>query len=117
MQNNYDLFAGPELYVADEIQRLRLQLLVHSYLYYKTGKELWTNKQWDEAAKRLAELQKQYPSISEEVRYAEAFRDWDGTTGEMLPLDDPWVIQKANQLAGIQVKPEKKPTKRVGRLF
>jgi hypothetical protein len=31
----------------------------------------------------------------------EAFKDWDASTGAFLPLQDPWVIRKAQQLLNI----------------
>ena len=62
---------------------------------------------WDEWAKELVQLQKDYPEISEKVRWYEYFKDWDASTGAFLPLKDEWVIKKAKQISqlfGVGVK-------------
>ena len=53
MQNTYDLFSGNELQVAEKIQQRRLQLLIHSCIYYEFNQNLISDKQWDEWAKEL----------------------------------------------------------------
>ena len=62
-----------EIKIYEDIQRHRLQLL-------------------------LVELQARYPEISKIVAYAEEFKDWDASTGFHLPLNDPWVCWKAQQV-------------------
>ena len=96
----YEMYSGHELQVAELIQRRRLQLLVHSCLYYEMNTNLVTDRQWDIWAKELVQLQKQYPRISENVIWHSAFKDWDASTGAFLPLKDLWVIRKAQQLGG-----------------
>ena len=98
MQNTYDLFSGNELQVAEKIQQRRLQLLIHSCIYYEFNQNLVSDKQWDEWAKELKTLQLEYPDISENVIWYEAFRDWDASTGAFLPIKDPWVVEKASKL-------------------
>ena len=71
-----------------------------------------SDKKWDEWAKELLALQNQYPEISKQVDYYEAFKDWDASTGAFLPLKDEWVVRKAKQLLRIgkvvdEVKPKK----------
>ncbi len=92
-------FTPPELLIAQLIQRRRLQLLVHSYLYYKRDLSLISDETFDEWARELVRLQYEYPEVASKVCYAEAFRTWDASTGAFLPLSDNWVIQKASQLA------------------
>ena len=104
--NNYDVFQGEELAVADLIKRRRLQMLVHSCLYYEFNSNIITDSQWDVCATELAKLQNDYPSISEKVEWYPAFRDWDGSTGAFLPLQDPWVRCKAEQLYDRFTHPE-----------
>lgn len=109
----YNLYTGSELQVAELIQQRRLQLLVHSYIYYKMNHNVISDKKWDEWAKELVKLQKEYPEISENVVYYEAFKDWDASSGAFLPLDDPWVVSKAMVMSGKAVnrkppKPQKK---------
>lgn len=127
----YEIFKDEhELQVAELIQQRRLQMLVHSCLYYELDTNLITDKTWGDWAKELAQLQVEYPNISAQVIWADAFKDWDGTTGAFLPLHDEWVMQKAHQLlllvksATTKAKPvveqPKQPTKaksKVKRLF
>lgn len=95
----YEIFKDKhELQVAELIQQRRLQMLVHSCLYYELDTNLISDKTWGDWAKELAQLQVDYPSISSQVIWADAFKDWDGTTGAFLPLHDDWVMQKAHQL-------------------
>lgn len=90
-----------DLVIADAIQRRRLQMLVHSKLYYDMDTSLITDKQFDDWGKELVQLQKDYPDIASKVCFAKAFEDWDASTGAFLPLQDPWVIRKAQQLLRI----------------
>ena len=107
-RNTYDIFSGKELEVAELIQQRRLQMLVHSCLYYELDMNLISDKQWSEWAVELVHLQEQYPDISKQVIWADEFKDWDGTTGAFLPLHDEWVMQKARKLITL---PEKRNTK------
>ena len=92
----YEHYSGEDLSIADRIQHLRLLMLVHSRIYYVLNNNLISDKEFDTLAKELAMLQKEHPDISEKVDWADAFADWDGSTGAFLPLDDPWVIEKTN---------------------
>ena len=105
MNKLYEQFSGNDLAVAELIQRRRLQILVHSCLYYEMDTNLIDDKQWDTWARELVDLQKQYPDISKEVDWYEAFADWDASTGAFLPLKDSWVVKKAKQLYRITNRP------------
>ena len=94
----YELFSGEELKIAEKIQQRRYQMLIHSCIYYKLSSNYISDHQWNEWAHELADLQNQYPDISKEVTLYEYFTDWDGSSGAFLPLDLPWVIQKAQKL-------------------
>ena len=83
----YDIYTGDKLKIAESIQRLRLQLAVHSYIYYELNTNIVTDAVWNKWAKELVELQTQYPDISKNVRYAEEFEGFDGSTGFDLPKD------------------------------
>lgn len=91
-------FTEEELSIAQLIQRRRLQMLVHSCIYYDMDANLITDKQFDEWGKELVKLQSDYPDIASRVCYAKAFKDWDASTGAFLPLKDEWVIRKSKQL-------------------
>lgn len=100
----YELFSGQDLVIAEKIQQRRLQILVHSCIYYELNQNIISDKQWDAWSKELVSLQKQYPNIAEKVMWADAFSDFDGTTGFNLPLKDSWVMQKAMQIGGVVQK-------------
>lgn len=84
--------------IAEKIKQRRLQLLVHSCIYYKLDQNIVSDSQWNKWSEELKQLQSEYPDISKEVEWFNAFDDWDGSTGAFLPLDDEWVMNKANQL-------------------
>ena len=84
--------------IKDLIQRRRLQLLVHSCIYYELDQNIISDKQWDEWARELVQLQKDYPEESKEVIWYDAFKDWDASTGAFLPIKDEWVVRKSKQL-------------------
>ena len=90
------------------IQRRRLQVLVHSCLYYKLATSLVSDSQWQQWANELVELQKQYPSICKRVDYHEAFEGFDGTTGFHLPFGNMEILNKAYQLIEYDKDKERK---------
>ena len=94
-------YIDEELPIAEIIQRRRIQMLIHSKLYYDMDTNLITDKQFDEWGRELVKLQRDYPNIAKRICYAEAFKDWDASTGAFLPLQDPWVTRKAQQLLKI----------------
>lgn len=111
MVNTYDLFSGSELQIAEKMYQRRLQMLVHSCLYYELDTNLISDKKWDEWARELVQLQKDYPEMSKEVAWYDAFKDWDASTGAFLPIKDEWVMKKAKQLAGLKFKNLEKSNK------
>lgn len=100
----YELFSGEELVIAEKIQQRRLQMLVHSCIYYEMDYNIISDKQWDAWSKELVVLQRDNPEISKQVDWYDAFADWDGSSGAFLPLKDPWVIEKAMKLTGRGIK-------------
>ena len=120
MNKTYELFSGQELVIAEKIQQRRLQILVHSCIYYELNGSSVSDRQWDTWARELVTLQTQYPDIAKKVIWYDEFADFDATTGFNLPIKDEWVMKKARQLSGVAIK--KKPTttktiKKKGRLF
>ena len=103
----YDIFSGEELKIAEKIQQRRLQMLVHSYIYYRMDDNIVTDHQWSAWAVELAELQNKYPDIEKQVPFRKGFEDWDGSSGAFLPLNEPWIKTKARKLLGLPE--EKKP--------
>lgn len=57
---------------------LQRQLMVHSYIYYELNDNIWTDSQWDEAAKELLTLDQKGSA------YETLFKDFDGSTGYQL---------------------------------
>jgi len=98
---NDETYKGLNYEIARQIQRLRLNMLVHSRLYYKDGIPIMSDQDFDKMAYMLRDLQKKYPRESRIIVYYEAFKDWDGTTGYHLPLTDPWVVRKAEKILDI----------------
>ena len=87
---------------ADEVRSLilrrRLQILVHSCIYYELNDNIIPDSTWSAWAEELVKLQKQYPKIAERVDYAKEFKDFDGSTGFNLPTRNPEVMSKARYL-------------------
>ena len=104
MQKTYEIFEGEQLKIAEKIQQRRLQMLVHSCIYYEMDQNIISDKKWDEWAKELRQLQADYPDISKQVIWYEAFKDWDASTGAFLPLKDEWVVNKAQKVLGRKIK-------------
>ena len=119
VRKTYELFSGQELVIAEKIQQRRLQILVHSCIYYELNGSSVSDKQWDTWAKELVSLQKQYPHIAEQVIWNSDFVDFDATTGFNLPIKDDWVMRKAQQLSGYVNVKKPKAIKKIkkGRLF
>ena len=91
-----------DIKVYETIQRHRLRLLVWSKMYYEMDASIVSDQEFDKVGKELVKLQADYPEISKIVAYAEEFADWDGNTGYHLPLRDPWVCWKAEQILRLQ---------------
>ena len=81
-----------------KIRQRRLQVLVHSYIYYDLGDTLVSDSKWQQWANELVTLQKKYPEESNKAPYAEEFKDFDATTGFHLPYRRKSIVNKAEQL-------------------
>lgn len=93
-----DFFDDPKpVYVqslVEKIRQRRVQMLIHSYLYYHLDTPVITDDKWQQWADELTELQKQEKVIG---FYDEVFADWNGSTGMHLPKDD-WILRRAKWL-------------------
>ena len=91
---------------ADEIRTLilrrRLQVLVHSCIYYVFNENIIPDSTWSAWARELAELQEKYPSIAARVDYAKEFQGFDGSTGFHLPTRNLETMAKAQYLLKIR---------------
>ncbi len=70
------------------IQRRRLQILVHSYLYYEKDTNIISDKQWDTWARELVKLQQENPQVAKLVIYDKEFKGFDATTGFHFNYDN-----------------------------
>lgn len=95
-----------------KIQQRRLQLLVHSYIYYVLNDNIVSDSTWNSWSNELVLLQKKYPKTSKKVPYYKQFKDWDGSTGAFLTYDSK-IANTAQYLLSIRykVKPIKKKIK------
>ena len=84
--------------LAELITRRRRQILVHSVIYYRWNDNVIDDHTFDLWSKQLAELQEQYPDIAAECEWAEAFKDFDGSSGAFLPLHEPAVMTMAGRV-------------------
>lgn len=84
--------------IASKIQQRRYQILVHSLLYYDLDINLVPDSQWAEWAKELVQLQLSHPDTASRVIFAEAFKDFDGSTGFHLPYRDEQIVDIAHRL-------------------
>ena len=91
-------FPNPEPGSAAElIKRRRLQILVHSCMYYELDQSIVEDSVFDDWCKELVELQKDNPGVYSD-RFDDAFKDFTGETGFNLPIRDPWVYSTAEYL-------------------
>lgn len=104
MRKIYEIFQGEQLKIAEKIQQRRLQMLIHSCIYYEMDQNIISDRQWDIWAKELRQLQTDYPEISRQVEWYPFFKDWDASTGAFLPLKDDWVVKKAKWLLNPEIK-------------
>ena len=96
------LFTEEELPIAELIQKRRLQILVHSAIYYNMDRNLISDKQYDAWGYELVDLQTKYPDIIKRICFDETFKDYDGSTGFNLDISNDWVNQKATHLLNIK---------------
>lgn len=109
----YEQFNGNELKIAEKILQRRLQMLVHSCIYYNHDESIISDSTWSRWAKELEKLQNENPEISNKVEYAEYFKGWDGSSGAFLPINESWVEKRAERLLKIHGNTTKPVTKTV----
>lgn len=80
--------------LVEKIRQRRVQMLVHSYLYYTLDSPVITDEKWQQWADELTVLQEELKEIG---FYDEEFADWNGSTGMHLPKDD-WIDRRAKWL-------------------
>lgn len=84
--------------IRKHIERRRVQILVHSYIYYTLDRNIVSDEQWSKWGIELEELQARYPEESARAKYYEEFRDFDHSTGADLDYNKPEIITWAELL-------------------
>ena len=110
------MYSGEELKIAEKIQQRRLQMLVHSYIYYDLNDNIVSDSKWSQWANELKDLQETYPEIAKTVSYGQGFENWDASTGAFLPYREPHIVAIANRLLCKSVSPtlpKKTPKKKL----
>lgn len=74
--------------IEEKIQQRRLQVLVHSYIYYELNDSIVSDDTWIRWARELVQLQQDNPKIASTVIYADQFKGFDGSTGAFFMFDD-----------------------------
>ena len=83
------------------ILRRRLQVWVHSMIYYNLNANIVSDAVWSRWAEDLECLQIMYPELAAQVEYAEVFEGFDHSTGANLPDDNEQINSKAAYLLKI----------------
>ena len=83
------------------ILRRRLQVWVHSMIYYNLNANIVSDAVWSRWAEDLECLQTMYPELAAQVEYAEVFEGFDHSTGANLPDNNEQINSKAAYLLKI----------------
>lgn len=92
--------------IAEKIRQRRLQLLVHSFIYYDLNENIVSDDKWSQWATELVYLQNEYTEISKNVIYYDTFKNFDGSTGFDLDYRNPDIMDKAYRLLRYHKKGE-----------
>ena len=77
-------------------------MLIHSHIYYEMDDNIVDDHTWQRWADELAELQDKNPDKCEIGFYDKEIEGWNGSSGAFLQLRDPWVVNKATYINGLQ---------------
>lgn len=88
--------------IEELINRRRRQILVHSVIYYEFNDNIISDSTWSKWAVELDDLQKRYPDIAKDCFMADAFENFDPSSGFNLPLNDSWAVRTAKRLLKIR---------------
>lgn len=79
--------SGELIEPAEVIKRLRRNMIIHSYLYYRMDEAIISDDDWQSMANDLVEIQAAHPEPT--GYFDELFADWRGDTGmHLVRLDD-----------------------------
>ena len=74
--------------IVDLINQRERQVLIHSYLYYEENDSIIGDTKWDEWAKELAQLIRDYPDDYKRSAYYGYFDNFEGDSGCDLKFPD-----------------------------
>lgn len=82
------------------ISSLQRWVIVQSIIYYELSGSIVTDKVFDENARQLVQMQKDFPNEAKESEYWYLFYDFDGTTGfdlygRLNKKDKQYLMQQA----------------------
>lgn len=82
------------------ISSLQRWVIVQSIIYYELSGSIVTDKVFDENARQLVQMQKDFPNEAKESEYWYLFYDFDGTTGfdlygRLKQKDKQYLMQQA----------------------
>ena len=83
------------------ILRRRVQIWVHSMIYYNLNANIVSDSVWSRWAEDLESLQTMYPELAAQVAYADVFEGFDHSTGANLPTNNTHINSKAAYLLKI----------------
>lgn len=89
--------------IVDLIKRRRLQLMIHSCIYYKLNDNIVSDHTYDRWTNELVKLLEEYPGAYSD-KYDEYFEGWKGETGYHFPHGNPEIYSKALYLIEINSK-------------
>jgi len=83
--------------IENKIKQRRIQILIHSCIYYVFGENIIEDYLFDEWCKEYVSMMKDYDGDYTDY-FDKDFEDFTGETGFHLPLRHPWVMSKAQYL-------------------
>lgn len=90
------------------LKRRWFQVLVHSCIYYRLNTNIISDSKWNKWAKELYSMVHKYPRIAKSMPWSKELLKFNPATGFDLPMNDPWVLAKAQQLVDIFSTSEQK---------
>ena len=90
-----------EEFIKALILRRRLQVWVHSMIYYNLNANIVSDSVWSRWAEDLECLQTMYPELAAQVAYADVFEGFDHSTGANLPTNNKHINSKAAYLLNV----------------
>jgi len=79
------------------LNRLRRNVIVHSIIYYRFGKNLISDSEYDKLCSELDKMQSENVELCKEAVYSDIFEDYNPSTG-MNFINHEWGIRAAERL-------------------